>query len=68
MGGMFYYCSGLSSVDVSGWDTSSVTNMAVMFSLCSNLTEIIAGSGWDTSKADTTNMFFGCGTDHVTIK
>ena len=66
--GMFSGCSSLSSVDVSGFDTSNVTYMSFMFGDCSNLTEIIAGSGWDTSKADTTGMFYRCGTDHVTIK
>ena len=65
---MFSGCSSLCSVDVSSFDTSNVTNMSDMFYDSEKLTEIIAGSGWDTSKADTTNMFFGCGTDHVTIK
>ena len=68
MSGMFYGCSSLSSVDVSNFDTSNVTDMWYMFRDCSSLTEIIVGSGWDTSKVNTTDMFFGCGTDHVTIK
>ena len=40
MGSMFVGCTGLTSIDVSNWDTSNVTNMSMMFSGCTNLTEI----------------------------
>ena len=66
--GMFSGCRNLSSLDLSGFDTSNVTNMMGTFEYCSNLTEILVGSGWDTSKASTSGMFFLCGTDHVTVK
>ena len=37
MSGMFYNCSKLTSLDVSNFDTSKVTNMNRMFNLTSNL-------------------------------
>lgn len=40
MRNMFSYCSKLTSLDLSNFDTSSVTNMAYMFSYCSKLTTI----------------------------
>ena len=68
MNSMFDGCSKLSSLDLSNFDTSNVTAMPHMFNCSENLTEIIVGSGWDTSNANTDGMFSGCGTDHVTIK
>ncbi len=57
---MFSGCSSLTSLDVSGWDTSSVTNMSSMFSGCSSLASLDV-SGWDTSSVTRMNgMFFGC--------
>ena len=40
MDGMFNGCSGLTSLDLSGFDTSKVTNMNSMFQSCSSLIEI----------------------------
>ena len=37
MGGMFYLCSSLTSIDVSNFDTSNVTDMSSMFEDCSSL-------------------------------
>ena len=68
MSWMFKSCSGLSSLDLSRFDTGNVIDMSYMFYESNSLTVIIAGSGWDTSKANTLDMFYGCGTDHVTIK
>ena len=34
---MFYECTSLESLDLSNFDTSSVTNMAFMFYRCSSL-------------------------------
>ena len=48
-------------MDVSGFDTSKVTNMSYMFSSCSGLTTIYAGDGWNTdavTKSD--DMFSEC--------
>ena len=40
MGGMFYGCRGLISLDLSNFDTSNVTRMYSMFSDCNSLKEI----------------------------
>ena len=40
MNQMFTHCDGLTSLDLSGWDTSKVTNMNSMFSGCNALQEI----------------------------
>ena len=57
---MFYGCSALTTLDVSGFDTSKVTNMDSMFRGCSSLTALDV-SGFDTSKVTDMNyMFRGC--------
>ena len=53
MSGMFYYCSGLTSLDVSGFKTDNVTNMNTMFVNCSSLTSLDV-SGFKTDNV--TNM------------
>ena len=40
MGNMFYYCSSLTSLNLSSWDTSNVAHMNNMFSACSSLTSL----------------------------
>ena len=47
---MFFYCSKLTSLDVSKFDTSNVTGMNSMFQYCSGLTNL------DVSKFDTRNV------------
>ena len=60
MNSLFTGCSDLASLDVSGWDTSKVTDMSWMFSTCLGLTSLDV-SGWDTSKVtDMNSMFFRC--------
>ena len=60
MSGMFASCSSLSPLDLSGWDTSKVTDMSGMFAGCSSLTTLDL-SAWDTSKVtDMSGMFSGC--------
>ena len=57
---MFYGCSGLTSLDLSGFDTQNVTNMSYMFRGCSDLTSLDL-SGFDTQTV--TNMiclFYSC--------
>ena len=57
---MFYYCSGLTSLDLSSWDTSNVTDMSNMFHGCSGLTSLDT-SNWDTSNVtDMGSMFGSC--------
>ena len=58
--GMFSFCSGLTSLDLSNFDTSNVINMSSMFYYCSGLTSLDLSS-FDTSKV--TNMcymFYPC--------
>ena len=50
---MFYGCSGLTTLDVSSFNTNKVTNMYGMFGRCSGLTTLDV-SNFDTSKV--TNM------------
>ncbi len=57
---MFEACTNLVSVDLSGLDTSAVTDMASMFYGCTSLTSIDL-MGLDTSSVTTMwNMFNGC--------
>ena len=57
---MFYYCNKLTALDVSGFDTSNVTDMNMMFDGCSSLTTLNI-SKWDTSKVtDMSDMFGSC--------
>lgn len=57
---MFTYCSGLTSLDVSSFNTGNVTDMSHMFGYCSGLTSL------DVSNFNTNNviwmgsMFAGC--------
>ena len=60
MRNMFSNCSKLTSLDLSNFDTSSVTNMSSMFGYCRGLTSLNL-SGWDTSKVTNMSwMFDGC--------
>jgi len=57
---MFSRCSGLTSLDLSNFDTSNVTDMRSMFSRCSGLTSLDL-SNFDTSKVTNMfDMFSGC--------
>ena len=60
MGHMFYGCSGLTSLDVSGFKTTNVTNMYGMFYGCSGLSSLNV-SNFNTAKVTTMRgMFYGC--------
>lgn len=57
---MFAECVSLTSIDLSGFDTSNVTTMREMFFNCLSLTELNL-SGFDTSNVtDMASMFFYC--------
>ncbi len=57
---MFYFCTSLTKLDVSGLDTSSVTNMRYMFGYCTKLTSLDV-SRFDTSSVtDMSDMFLCC--------
>jgi len=46
MGYAFRNCTSLTTLDVSSWDTSSVTQMYQTFQICTSLTDLDV-SGWD---------------------
>ena len=57
---MFYYFNNLTSLDLSMFDTSNVTNMSSLFEGCRRLTSLDL-SGFDTSKVINMNgMFESC--------
>ena len=57
---MFRDCSGLTSLDVSGFDTAQVMSMNYMFSGCRCLTDLDI-SNWDMSKVTSkSGMFSNC--------
>ena len=60
MGSMFNKCSSLTSLDVSNFDTSQVTDMSAMFLECSGLTSLDV-SKFNTSKViNMSIMFYTC--------
>ena len=68
MNGMFEGCSSLTSLDLRNFDTSKTIHMQRTFNECSKLTQITVSSKWVIgSSTNVTNMFNGCGTDHVTV-
>jgi len=57
---MFYKCSGLTSLDVSGFKTDNVTDMEALFSGCSGLTSLDV-SGFKTDNVtNMEDMFYKC--------
>ncbi len=60
MSGMFYGCSGLTSLDVSNFDTRNVTSMRNMFCNCSSLTGLDLGSFITKRVMSMDYMFSGC--------
>ena len=66
MKNLFASCQSLTTLDVSKWDTSKVTDMSYMFggayygNGCNSLISLDV-SKWDTSKVtDMSGMFYGC--------
>ena len=65
---MFQNCSSLTTIDLSKFDISKVTNLNAMFSGCSSLTTIYVSefnsetnTGWTTSAVtNSSNMFSNC--------
>ena len=58
--GMFYACSSLESVDLSGLDTSEVKSMGDMFFGCSSLQSLDLFTLDTSSVTDYRSMFYGC--------
>lgn len=59
---MFYYLENLESADLDGFDTSSVSNMTLMFGHCGIDTTSLELdlSSWDTSKVTSMSEMFWC--------
>ena len=64
---MFYNCTGLTSIDLSDFNTSNITNMSAMFYGCSNLVSANL-SGFDFSKIASSSMSPMFGSNSKTIK
>ena len=60
MSRMFYYCSKLTSLDVTHFDTEKVTDMNKMFYDCSSLTSLDVSKFNTANVTDMSRMFFGC--------
>ncbi len=61
MESMFAFCSALTSLDLSGFDTSNVTVMQYMFDACSNLNRIYASDSFVTTNVSRSDdMFYMC--------
>ena len=58
--GVFYRCSSLTSLDLSNFNTSNVTNMYGMFSSCSSLTSLDLNSFNTSNVISMNSMFTGC--------
>ena len=57
---MFYYCTSLTSIDLSNFDTSKITDMYGLFTGCSSLTSLDLSS-FNTSKVtDMASLAFDC--------
>ena len=57
---MFYNCSALTSIDLTGFNTLTISDMSYMFYSCQNLTSLDL-SGFDTSMVtNMESMFFSC--------
>ena len=60
MSNMFYSCSGLTSLDLTGFDTSAVTTMESMFYSCSGLTSLDLSSFNTSAVTNMSSMFSAC--------
>ena len=57
---MFYYCSSLTSLNLSNFNTNNVTNMSYMFYNCSSLT-FLNLSNFNTNNVNNMSyMFYDC--------
>ena len=61
MASMFDNCKELTSVDMTGWDMSNVTNIGQIFKTCLSLESITCKSDLNTQNVtDMSNIFFEC--------
>ena len=67
MNSMFWQCTSLENMDLTGFDTNKCSDMRLMFKECTNLKNIMVTDGmWVTDQANITNMFQSCGINNVT--
>ena len=57
---MFFYCSSLTSINLSNFNTNNVTDMGSMFAECSSLTNINLSNFNTNNVTDMDAMFQGC--------
>ncbi|CCY93187.1 putative uncharacterized protein [Firmicutes bacterium CAG:884] len=60
MGYMFSYCRSLTSLDLSSFNTSKVTDMSDMFAGCSSLTSLDLSSFNTSNVTNMSSIFVGC--------
>ena len=61
MSDMFAYCTALSIIDLSRFNTPNLSKTGSMFYNCSGLTTILADEGWTTNAVTSSSyMFTGC--------
>ncbi len=60
MDSMFYGCNNLTSLDLSNFNTTNVTNMSGMFYGCNNLTSLDLSNFNTTKVTDMQQMFYNC--------
>ena len=60
MGDMFYNCSGLTSLDLSGFNTAKVTDMTGAFYGCRGLTSLDLSRFNTANVTNMFNLFYGC--------
>lgn len=59
LAGMFLRCSAITSLDVTGWDVSNVTNMTQTFRDCQKMTTLTGTETWDVGSVESfRGMFF----------
>lgn len=58
MTGVFYRCENLTDVELSGLDTSGVTNINYLFSGCTSLKNLSGYRDWDTGSVESMYMAF----------
>ena len=57
-GYLFFKCSNLTYADLSGLDTTGVTDMTCLFSGCEKLSTIVGYENWDTGSVESIYMAF----------
>ena len=64
---IFFGCSALTELDLSGWDVGNVTTINGLFGYCENLLRINI-SNWDTSSVTNMDYMFDSGYPTATLK